>query len=368
MDPRLEPARVRAPRPRSLSEPAAASAEAARAQALGAEDRARRPGPLLGSSRAVRRLLETIERVASTPRTTVLITGETGVGKETVAREIHARSARAGAAFVALPCAGLRPERLALALRRAAGGTLFLDEVGALERELQELLLCFLSERRIGPAESPSSAAGQPPSQAAGGPPSREAAPGDVRVIASTRLDLARRVAERRLREDLHYRLNVLSIEVPPLRERRDDLPELVEHCLARLAEELGLVRLALSPQAHALALAHAWPGNLRELRNALERGALRAQEGVVAAPALALPDLRTSAHPAAEMPAAAGAAREAAAALPIGDGSLRAVEEALIRRVLADACGNRSRAARVLGVNRTTLYNKLRLYGITSR
>jgi len=295
------------------------------------------PAPLLGESRRIRRVLEIVNRVASTPRTTVLVTGERGTGKEAVAREIHRLSSRSAGPFVPLRCSTLTSEGLIDGLRHAESGTLFLDEVCELAPEVQTELAAFLQERQVR----------------------REASlrdvPADVRVVAATRHDLSRMVAEHTLREDLVYRLNVLSVDVPPLRQRRDDLPVLVRNQLECLGAELGAV-----PQLSTAALArigeHAWPGNLRELRNALERGAILADSRPVEPE-----DLGLGAGPVTEQESA-----DVDDVLPLGDRSLRFVEEALVRRVLDEAHGNRSRAARVLGVNRTTLYNKLKLYGIS--
>jgi DNA-binding NtrC family response regulator len=293
-----------------------------------------RPTPLLGDSGRLRRMLEIVGRVASTPRTTVLVTGELGSGKRAVAREIHRQSSRWTGPFVSLHCSSLSSQDLVQGLGQAESGTLFLDEVCELSLEIQTELAAFLQERQVRRDAS------------------AQDMPADVRVVAATRHDPARMVTEHRLREDLAYRLNVLTVDVPPLRLRREDLPALVQNELGELAAELG-GRPCLSAASLTSIGEHCWPGNHRELKNALERGALLAGSRPIEPEDLGL-------GPAASKPKDASED-----VLPLGDRSLRFVEEALIRRVLDEASGNRSRAARVLGINRTTLYNKLKQYGI---
>jgi len=314
-----------------------------------------RSGAIVGRSRALRTVLDQIQRVATTPRTTVLVTGESGVGKELVARAIHESSRRAGGPFVAINCAALAENLLEAELfgyepgaftgaspkgreglfAAAEGGTLFLDEIGELAPGLQARLLRVLQERayrRVGGCEDRDT---------------------DVRVIASTNRDLAAMVEARQFREDLFYRLNILSIVVPPLRARRDDVLVLAEHFLHRFAREFGRDLGGFDECARALLERHSWPGNVRELANAVERAALHAESGLITAADLGLDG------------AAGPAPVEGARVLPLDDFSLRGMEAALIRRALQEAGGNRSATARMLGVNRTTLYNKLRTYGI---
>lgn len=319
---------------------------------LRADMNALRAGPILGTSRAMERVREAVARVAAAPRTTVLILGESGVGKELVAREIHARSARADGPFVALNCAAIAPELLeaelfgyeggaftgAVARGRdglyaaAEGGTLFLDEVGELAPALQAKFLRVLQEktyRRVG-ATSDTVA--------------------DVRILAATNRDLEVEIAAGHFREDLYYRLNVLSISVPPLRERRDDVALLAEHMRARFAAELGLDSPGFEAEALEQLRAHAWPGNVRELKNTVERALLHAREGYITANDLGL---------------VAGDGALSAGAL---EGlTLEAAERVLIERALERCGGNRSQAARELGVNRVTLYKKLRAWGIST-
>jgi DNA-binding NtrC family response regulator len=355
---------------------------ALRARAVRAErDRLReelavqRGGPLLAESPVMRRLLDQIARVASTPSTTVLIQGESGAGKELVARAVHERSERRERPFVALNCAalneplleaelcgyepgaftGARPKGAEGLLAEAEGGSLLLDEVGELAPALQAKLLRVLQERvyrRVGESAD---------------------RPCDVRFIASTHRDLGQRVADGLFREDLFYRLNVLSLRVAPLRERREDVLPLATRFLGQLASRLRRELTGFSGAAVELLQAHDWPGNVRELANAVERAALLA-DGPTIEPAhlgslavAAGATRRRSAAPAEPAPVVRAAHSDASDWEAPKDLSLRSWEEALIRRVLRETDGNRSEAARHLGVNRTTLYNKMKRYGIES-
>jgi DNA-binding NtrC family response regulator len=316
-----------------------------------------RTGPIVGSSPAIQRVMELVLRVAATPRTTVLVSGESGVGKELVARAVHERSARAAAPFVAVNCAALAESLLEAELfgyepgaftggsprghaglvASAEGGSLFLDEISELAPPLQAKLLRVLQERvyrRVGG--------------------NRDLAM-DARIIASTNRDLPRMVADGRFREDLFYRLNVMSVRVPPLRERAEDVPVLATHFLGAFGQEFGKPFAGFSEVAMRRLQAHSWPGNVRELRNTIERAALLTGGGSILPEHLGLGDEGASAAP----------RPKDEETLQLGDRSIRAVEEALIRRVLRDTAGNRSRSAQILGINRTTLYNKIRAYGI---
>jgi DNA-binding NtrC family response regulator len=325
-------------------------------------------GAVVGSSETLRQLLALVERVAATPRTTVLIQGETGAGKELVARAIHERSARSHGPFVAINCAALAEPLLEAELfgyepgaftggapgghaglmAGAEGGSLFLDEVGELAAASQAKLLRVLQERVY---------------RRVGGSRDRRM---DARIIAASNRDLAAAVEQGRFREDLYYRLNVMSLSVPPLRERREDIPELAVHFLRRFGEEFGKSFQGFTESAMRRLVEAPWPGNVRELKNTIERAALLASEPLVRPEHLVL-------QPGSEReggPGAGGADPAEGSAgdlvlLPRGERSLRAAEEALIRRVLAETGGNRSRSARLLGINRTTLYHKLRTYGI---
>lgn len=316
---------------------------------------------ILGSSPALLRIQEQIQRVAATPNTTVLISGESGVGKELVARAVHENSSRRDGPFVALNCAALTDSLLEAELfgyeagaftgavrggrdgllAAAQGGTLLLDEIGELAPELQAKLLRVLQERvyrRVGGSSDLKF---------------------DVRVIASTNRDLEQFVADGHFRADLYYRLNVLLLAMPPLRERIEDIPALATHFLAEFAREMNRPLEGFSPAAMEALRNHTWPGNVRELRNSIERAALLSSGNTVGARELRLEHSKVP-------PASPELNAQPPAALPEPtDMSLRSLEASHIRRVLMDVGGNRSRAARLLGVNRTTLYNKLRRYEI---
>ena len=317
-------------------------------------------GPFVGRSKGLRRVLEHVERVAAAPRTTALITGESGVGKELVARAIHDRSARRQLPFVALNCAALaeslveaelfgyeagaftggHPKGRDGLIRAAEGGSLFLDEIGELELHLQAKLLRVLQERsyrRIGGTKDLIM---------------------DVRVIASTNRDLPTMIEEGTFREDLFYRLNVLSIVMPPLRERPEDVPPLALHFLERFAGELARDLVGFTEAAMERLRTHAWPGNVRELCNAVERASLLTESGMVGPEHLGL----EARKPASALAAPAPTPEDM---LPLGSLRLRDMEEALIRRALDECGGNRTSTAKELGINRATLYNKLKVYGI---
>ena len=307
---------------------------------------------MIGPSAALRRLREKITRVAAAPRTTVLVTGESGVGKEVVARGIHARSERCDGPFIALNCAALTDGLLEAELfghepgaytgasskgrdglfAAANGGTLLLDEIGELAPELQAKLLRVLQERcyrRVGGNKDQTT---------------------DVRIIACTNRDLSQLVEQGRFREDLYYRLNVLVLRVSPLRERRDDITPIALHLCDEIEREHGIRTGGLSEASLATLEGHSWPGNVRELKNAIERAAVECAGATIEPGHLGITLAAT------------------AAAIDSEDDSelnLKRMEERLIRRALDATGGNRSRSARLLGVNRATLYNKLRAYQI---
>ncbi len=301
---------------------------------------------VVSKSPAMRQVFE-LARVAAPSGSTVLILGESGTGKEVLARAIHEESPRKEAPFVAVSCAALSESLLeselfghergaftgATARRKgkfeaAHGGTLFLDEIGDVSPKLQVDLLRVLEERKV---------------QRVGG---NEPVDVDVRIVAATNRDLRQAVAAGKFREDLFYRLNVISIQLPPLRDRKEDVPLLVERFLELLAVELGKPLTGVSAEALAALMAHAWPGNVRELRNVLERGAVVAQGSVVQLEDLGL-------KPTA--PAAPGGK-----AVPP---SLDEVERRHVVEVLSYTGGNVTQAARILRIDRVTLYNKMRRY-----
>jgi two-component system response regulator HydG len=302
----------------------------------------------VGESPAARRVLDLVSRVAAS-RISVLVTGESGTGKELVARMIHARSDRSDKPFVAINCAAL-PETLleselfgiergvatgvearAGRFEAAQGGTLFLDEIGDMPLALQSKLLRVLQEREI---------------ERVGG---RRRVPIDVRVLAATHARLLERIASGEFREDLYYRLRVVEIGLPPLRERREDIPRLVRYFLERFATREGREVPTLERDAYAALLSHDFPGNIRELENLLEGAAALSQGGTIRRE-----DLQWLPNP---------AARPDTAPVPAGTDEeipdLKALEERHIQRVLRLAGGNKSRAARLLGISRRTLYRK---------
>lgn len=313
---------------------------------------------LLGESPAIRKLLADIGRVAPA-RASVLITGESGTGKELVARTLHRAGPRAKGPLVTINCAALTEslleselfghergaftgavERKRGLLEVADGGTLFLDEIGEFPLALQPKLLRALQERKF---------------RRVGGTAELES---DVRIVAATNRDLTAMIAAGTFREDLYYRLNVVTLEVPPLRRRSEDIPLLALHFLQRFSGELGRRIRAVDPEALAVLRDHAWPGNVRELRNIIERGAL-----FCAGDTLRPEDLPET--------FSGRAVADAATALPeLGrplPELLDEMEERLIRQALVRARGVQAQAAELLGVSRSNLQYKLRKYGMTS-
>ena len=302
---------------------------------------------LIGRSAPMLEVFDLIRRVARTD-STVLITGETGTGKELLAQTIHFKSARAGGPFVAFNCAAINPNLVeselfghekgaftgAVAARRgrfeeAHGGTLFLDEIGETTPEFQVKLLRVLQEREF---------------QRVGG---SERIRVDARVLASTNRDLAQLVKAGRFREDLYYRLRVIPIHLPPLRERREDILPLADSFLEGYRAQYGLGRVELSAGARARLAAAPWPGNVRELQYAVERAVVLAR-----GPVLEADDF--------EAPAPAGAPAPVAATL---DAHLEGKSRAYLVETLDRLGWNKSRAAQALGMDRTTLHRMLRKF-----
>ncbi|MFT8242857.1 sigma-54 dependent transcriptional regulator [Roseomonas sp. BN140053] len=320
---------------------------------------------------AMAALLARAEAVARA-EASVLITGESGTGKEVLARHIHAHSRRANGPFVALNCAAL-PETLleselfghekgafsgAVASRRgkfeqAEGGTLLLDEIGEMDVRLQAKILRVLQEREVD--------------RLGGTAPVKV----DVRILAATNRDLGAEVRAGRFREDLLFRLRVVSLRIPALRERPADILPIAEHYARRYADANGFDRRDFSPQARAMLLGHAWPGNVRELENAVHRAVLLAAGDEIGAEAIELdaPSLFAPAEAVAG-PGAADGAPPPPAARPAGGGvaalvgrRMEEVERALILETLGHCLGNRTRAAEILGISIRTLRNKLHEY-----
>jgi DNA-binding NtrC family response regulator len=320
------------------------------------------PGPpgveLVGRSQSMKEVVKAIQKVAPSDAT-VLIQGETGTGKELVARGIHSASNRTEGPFIAVNCASLAEGLLESELfghvrgaftgavqdkpglfLAAHRGTLFLDEIGDVTPGLQHRLLRVLQEQEFTPVGSVR--------------PQKV----DVRVIAATHRDLQEAIRKGDFREDLYYRLNVFRLEVPPLRVRKSDIPLLVEHFLG--SRTGGAVKPNVSPLAMRLLQAHSWPGNVRELFSVLESAAIRAGEGARIEAQHLPPEIR-------------GGQRDGTSNIPTEvdrytmEGS-RDAERETILAALEEANGNRTKAARILGMGRTTLWRKLKEYGIETQ
>jgi Nif-specific regulatory protein len=315
---------------------------------------------LIGESAAMQRVLQRVERLARSDAT-VLLAGESGTGKELVARALHAGSARASGPFVAVNCAALSETLLeselfghekgaftgAIAQKKgrvelAHRGTLFLDEVGELALPLQAKLLRVLQEREV--------------ERVGGTRPIRV----DVRVVAASHRDLAAAVAAGGFREDLYYRLDVVTVRLPPLRERRADVPLLARWFLAELAAACKRPVHAISPAARRLLLAHSWPGNVRELRNAIEHAVVLGDGDTLLAEDL--PESVREAAPAATPDAAGGADGEREGAF---HAELRARKKELIAAALAESAGNVTAAARQLGLHPNYLHRLMTSLGL---
>jgi len=305
----------------------------------------------VGSSRAFRDALALAETVAPTD-STVLISGESGTGKEVIARYIHRLSDRTDGPFLSINCGAL-PESLLESelfghmkgsftgavrdkdglLVAARGGTFFLDEIGEMSAATQVKLLRAIQEREVTPVGA------------------TESVPVDVRIIAATNRDLEEEIRRGTFRSDLYYRLNVIQLRLPPLRERRDDVEILARHFLERLAQRNGRA-MTLTPPALEVLRGYDWPGNVRELENALERAAVLA-DGDTIVPSQ-LPE-RVRERPEVRLVDEA----------PPPNPTMEVIEQAYIRWVLEAEGGNKTRAAEVLGIDPSTLYRKLNRYGL---
>ena len=308
---------------------------------------------IIGRSRAMMKLLETVAQVAPT-EATVLITGESGSGKELIAGALHFNSSRKEGAFIKINCAAVTETLLESELfghekgaftgahRRkdgrvllADGGSLFLDEVSEMSLGMQVKLLRVLQEREISRV---------------GG---EEVIKVDVRVIAATNRDLIQDMEEGRFREDLYYRLNVLTLHVPPLREREEDIPLLAQHFLGMFAEKNHKKIRNITPQAMDRMLKYGWPGNVRELMNAIERAVVLARSEYLdeedLPPVVKDEELKSQDVTPESVP---------------GSPSLDEVEKATILKTLEASRGNKSETARRLGITRKTLHKKLKKYG----
>jgi DNA-binding NtrC family response regulator len=313
---------------------------------------------IIGQSARIHEVAELVRKVAGSD-STVLLVGESGTGKELFARAIHMLSGRHKRAYVTINCAAIPRELLENELfgsergaftgavarkigkfEVADGGTIFLDEVGDLELSLQAKILRVLQERQI---------------ERLGG---NKPVDVDVRVIAATNLDLAVGIQNGRFREDLYYRLSVFPIQVPPLRERPEDIPVLAEHFVKRYASEMKKGEVKLAPEARDLLMKYHWPGNVRELENTIERAMILCEKRTIGPEQLAI-RLRSNEEI---------VLREGAGLKEIGQHAAARAERATIVRVLKETRGNKRRAAAVLKVDYTTLFEKLKRYDIDYR
>jgi len=311
---------------------------------------------MIAKSQAMRAIFETIRKIADY-KTTVLITGESGTGKELIARAIHYNGIRKDKPMVAVNCGGL-PENLLESelfgyakgaftdagkdkkgiFQEATGGTFFLDEIGELPLSLQVKLLRVLQDEMVRPLGS------------------AEAVKVDVRIIAATAANLAEAVQEGTFRDDLFYRINVLHIEVPPLRDRKEDIPLLVNHFMEKFDKRLRKEITEIQPEALRALMAYPWPGNVRELENVIERTMVLTER----------PHIDVS-----ELPdKIRGPQASIVPPWPSQETSLKAntmvLEKALIERALRETDNNRTRAARLLGISHPTLLSKMKTYGIS--
>jgi two-component system nitrogen regulation response regulator GlnG len=328
---------------------------------------------IIGTSRPMQEVYKVLGKVAPSD-VTVLITGESGTGKELVARAIHFNSPRLGKPFLALNCAAIPRELLESELfgfekgaftgamerktgkfEQANGGTLFLDEIGDMPLELQAKLLRVLQEKEI---------------TRTGG---NTVIPVDVRIVAATNQDLEEKVRRKEFRSDLFYRLNVVPIALPPLRERREDLPLLVEFFIQRATEELGVPTRGCTDDALALLKSYDWPGNIRELENTIQRAALLSPDQLLTSadfPGLLVEGARTENEGSLE----ALISKKLQASLAQMDLNelnnlyemvLHQMERPLIKIILDKTRANQVRAAEILGINRNTLRKKIQILGI---
>jgi len=313
-----------------------------------------RPVPIF-KSKPMQEIEELINAMAPSDAN-VLIVGESGVGKEIIANVIHARSRRAGKEMVKLNCAAFPQTMIEGELfgyvkgaftgamndfpgmiAAANGSTLFLDEISDMPADLQTRFLRVLQEREYRPLGS------------------TQTMKADFRVIASSNRPIAQALSENRLRSDLYYRLNTFQVEVPPLRERKQDIPPLIAMFLKQFSQQLGKPEPDIAPDAFQKLLDYAWPGNVRELQNAIEYAVVLAQQGVIGGKELPTEvQLRKFSEQA-----------KRGAPPRTGVQSLDEVERDTILRALAECHGNKKKAAELLGIQRPTLYNKMKRYAI---
>jgi len=313
-----------------------------------------RPTPIF-KSKPMQEIEELIDAMAPSDAN-VIIVGESGVGKEVIANAVHARGHRAGQPMVKLNCAAFPQTMIEGELfgyvkgaftgamhdfpgmiAAANGGTLFLDEISDMPADLQTRFLRVLQEREYRPLGS------------------TQVMKADFRAIASTNRPIAQALAENRLRSDLYYRLNTFQIEVPPLRRRREDIPPLIAQFTRQFSQQLGKAEPDISPDAFQKLLDYSWPGNVRELQNAMEYAVVLAREGTIG-----VKELPTEI----QLPPALQQA-ELAATPRSGVQTLDDLERTAILQALAESRGNKKKAAELLGIQRPTLYNKMKRYAI---
>ena len=331
---------------------------------------------IVGRSPAMQNIYKLLGRVAQSDAT-VLIQGESGTGKELIAKALHYHSPRWEGPFVAINCSAIPRELLESELfgyergaftgaaerrsgkfEQAAGGTLFLDEIGDMPLELQSKLLRVLQEREF---------------QRVGG---RETLQADMRVVAATNQTLAEAVREGRFREDLFFRLNVVPIDVPPLRDRIGDIPELIRYFIEKINRDLGTDKTGIAPDAEAALVEYPWPGNVRELENALVRAAVVAPERTLTRQDFTLSEARPTPTVRGDSFDATVRARTQSQFEALGERDpvdlyanlLEEFERPLLEVTLEKTGGNQVRAAQILGINRNTLRKKLVTLGLTAR
>jgi transcriptional regulator with GAF, ATPase, and Fis domain len=319
-------------------------------------------GRIVGRGVKMKAVLLVLDKIIDTD-VPVLVQGESGTGKELIARAIHDNGPRRAKPFVPVNCGAITPTLLESEFfghvkgsftgavenkkglfEQAEGGTLFLDEIGEMDLEMQKKLLRVLQEREVRPV---------------GG---KSVVKVNVRLICATNKDLRVEMAERRFREDLFYRISVIPVEVPPLRERREDIPELIEHFLARASEEVGVPVKRITPEAAALLRQWEWPGNIRELENEIRKAVTLSEEEITAddlSEAIQGERARVEpvigAPPGGASPGLEGTLKEA----------VERTEKAKIERALEEAGGNQTRAARSLGISRVWLRKKMERHGL---
>jgi hydrogenase-4 transcriptional activator len=309
-------------------------------------------------------LIRTAQQIASS-NLPVLVSGEAGTGKETLARVIHCTSDRAGHAFVPFNCTGVPRDMLESQLfgyrkgaftsadspfggviRTANGGTLFLDEIGDVAIEIQPKLLRFLEHHEVHPLGE------------------AHAVKVDVRIIAATNANLEQLVAQGRFREDLLYRLKVLPLHLPPLRERREEIPALLQHYLQKHGDEQKKGRVTLSDETLEYLLLYSWPGNIRQLANEVRRIIALAEPDAIVTPSLLSPEILASRRtvPSADAPAEPEIRLKLDQPLPA---AVEALEQRLVRHALEKSHGRVEEAARLLGISRKGLFLKRRRWGL---